>query len=160
MLQIASYYGSSRNSQLQPLFFVEAKYIISTNTIKEAVWLQTLLKKLDFIQATAIIIYVDNSGCIALTYNPVTHSCTKYIDIHHYFIHEHIKHDECNFTTSPQKIYQLIYSQSLFIVILSSNFVCIQVFYLLSDISLSRSVKKNIQLNVCVLSSHRLIFYS
>jgi len=53
---------------------VETKYIMSMNTIKEAMWLHTLLIELNFSLTQAIVIYVDNLGCIALANNPVFHS--------------------------------------------------------------------------------------
>ena len=49
--------------------------------MKKAVWLYTLLEKLNFPQITATIINTDNQDCIALAYNPVGYSCAKYIDI-------------------------------------------------------------------------------
>jgi len=42
----------------------------------------------------ATMIHADNQGCIALANNPVSHSHTKHIDIHHHFIREYIKHWE------------------------------------------------------------------
>jgi len=65
--------------------------------MKEAVWLCTLLEKLDFPQITVTIINADNQGCIALAYNPVGHSYTKHIDIWHHFIWKHIKQEEVVF---------------------------------------------------------------
>jgi len=73
---------------------VETKYIMSMNTIKEAMWLHTLLIELNFSLTQAIVIYVDNLGCIALANNPVFHSWAKYINIKHYFIHEKIECQE------------------------------------------------------------------
>jgi len=40
--------------------------MVLTNTTKEAVWLRTLLKEIDFPQVSAMIIFVDNQDCIAL----------------------------------------------------------------------------------------------
>ena len=65
---------------------VEPEYIASVNATKEAIWLRTLLKELDFPQVTATIIHADNQECIALANNPVSHSHVKHIDICHHFI--------------------------------------------------------------------------
>jgi len=70
---------------------VEAEYVTFTNAIKEAVWLCTLLFELDFPSTTATVIFADNQGYIALANNFVSYSCTKHIDICHYFIQEHIE---------------------------------------------------------------------
>ncbi|KXN87171.1 Copia protein, partial [Leucoagaricus sp. SymC.cos] len=73
---------------------VEAEYMASSNAMKEAIWLRTLLGELDYLQVAATIIHTDNQGCIALAHNPVNHSCTKHINIKHHFIHERVKHSE------------------------------------------------------------------
>jgi len=73
---------------------IEAKYITSANTTKEAVWLHTLLIELDFPLTIATVIFADNQGCIALANNPVSHSHAKHINIYHHFIWEHIKRHE------------------------------------------------------------------
>ena len=90
----------SWSSKKQPIITtssVEAEYIASASTTKEAVWLHILLEELDFPQATATIINVDNQSCIVLAHNPVSHSHTKHINIQHHFIQEHIKQGEVSF---------------------------------------------------------------
>ena len=73
---------------------VKAEYMASSNAMKEAIWLRTLLRELNFLQVSVTIIYTDNQGCIALTHNPVNHSHAKHINIKHHFIHECVKQDE------------------------------------------------------------------
>ena len=65
---------------------VEAEYMASANTTKEAVWLQTLLKEIGYPQSQATIVHADNQGVIALAQNPTSHSRAKHIDICFYFI--------------------------------------------------------------------------
>jgi len=65
---------------------VEAEYIAFAAATKKAIWLCTLLKKLDFPQTTATIINTDNQGCIVLANNLVFYFHAKHIDICHYFI--------------------------------------------------------------------------
>lgn len=67
---------------------VEAEYITPAHVTKEAIWLCSLLAKLDFLQTLATIIHSDSQGCIALSNNPISHSQAKHIDIWYYFIHE------------------------------------------------------------------------
>ncbi|KAJ3560537.1 hypothetical protein NP233_g10774 [Leucocoprinus birnbaumii] len=70
---------------------VEAEYMAASNAKKEAIWLWTLLKEIDYPQVNTTIIHTDNQGCIALVHNPVNHSCAKHIDIHHHFIQERVE---------------------------------------------------------------------
>ena len=76
---------------------VEEEYIVSASTMKEAVWLHTLLEELDFPQITATIINTDNQGCIAFAYNLVGYSHAKHIEIWHHFIWEYIEQGEVAF---------------------------------------------------------------
>jgi len=65
---------------------VEAGYVASANTTKEAVWLQTLLKEVGYPQSQVTIVHADNQGAIALAQNPTSHSRAKHIDIRFHFI--------------------------------------------------------------------------
>jgi len=65
---------------------IEAEYVALANVTKEAVWLQTLLKKVGYSQSQATIVHADNQGTIALAQNPISHSRAKHIDIHFHFI--------------------------------------------------------------------------
>jgi len=82
---------SSKKQSTVATSSVEAEYVTSATTTKEAIWLRTLLEELNFTQITATIIKANNQGCIALAYNPVSHSRAKHIDIRHYFIREQIQ---------------------------------------------------------------------
>jgi hypothetical protein len=83
---------SSKKQSVVATSSAEAEYIASANTTKEAIWLHTLLSKLNFPQTAATIVHSDNQGCITLANNPVFHSCIKHIDIWHHFIQECIEH--------------------------------------------------------------------
>ncbi|KAJ3569220.1 hypothetical protein NP233_g5191 [Leucocoprinus birnbaumii] len=61
---------------------VEAEYMAASNATKEAIWLRTLLKEIDYPQVDATIIHADNQGCIALAHNPVNHSIYHNHSIH------------------------------------------------------------------------------
>ena len=58
---------------------VEAEYVASANTTKEAVWLRTLLKEVGYPRSQATIVHADNQGTIALAQNPISHSRAKHI---------------------------------------------------------------------------------
>jgi transposase InsO family protein len=72
---------------------VEAEYMACAYGIKEALWLRSLLKLMDFEQKTATSILCDNMGAIILTKDPTFHARTKHIDVAHHFIRErHCRH--------------------------------------------------------------------
>ena len=65
---------SSKKQPMVMLSTVKAKYMMSANVTKEAIWLWTLLSDLGFPQTTLMLIQADNQGCISLSHHPVTHS--------------------------------------------------------------------------------------
>jgi len=77
---------SSKKQVSVTISSVEAEYVASANITKEAIWLQTLLKKVSYPQSQATIVHADNQGAIALAQNPTSHSRAKHIDIHFHFI--------------------------------------------------------------------------
>jgi hypothetical protein len=66
----------------------------ASNATKEAVWLRALVEDLGFTQTEATTIHANNQGCIALSWNPVSHSHVKHIDIRHHFIWERVANNE------------------------------------------------------------------
>ena len=75
----------------------EAEYVALTEATKEAKFLRQLLadiqghtangvKTYNLNQGTAVRLYADNQGAIALAKNPVHHQRTKHIDIKYHFI--------------------------------------------------------------------------
>ena len=70
----------------------EAKYMATMQAIKEAIWLQKLLKELDGTIHCDVPtkIWSDNQGSIALAINLTGHSKSKHIDIQYHFIQEQL----------------------------------------------------------------------
>ena len=78
-------------SQKQPcvsLSSTESEYMAVSSGGREAVWLRSLLKELNFPQLCATPILVDNQSAIRLVENPEMHSRTKHIDVRHHYIRE------------------------------------------------------------------------
>jgi len=73
---------------------MEAEYVASANTTKEAIWLRTLLKEVGYPQSQATIVHADNQSAIALAQNPTSHFRAKHIDIHFHFIQERIERNK------------------------------------------------------------------
>ena len=53
--------------------------------VREALWLKSILKDIKYNITEPIIIYEDNTGCIAIANNPVFHKRSKHIDIKYHF---------------------------------------------------------------------------
>ena len=73
----------------------EAKYITIGSCCAQTLWLRQQLS--DFgILLNKIPINCDNTSAINLSKNPVMHSRTKYIEIRHHFLREHIANGTCD----------------------------------------------------------------
>ncbi|XP_052193868.1 uncharacterized protein LOC127802200 [Diospyros lotus] len=77
-------------SQLQPLIALsstEAEYVVVTNVVKEAVWLQGILQEIHLLQGKAMV-YSDSQSAIHLTKNPVYHERTKHVDVRYHYVRD------------------------------------------------------------------------
>jgi|SRR5579871_5521089 len=86
---------SSKRQPTVALSTCEAEYMAQTQAAKEAIWLKGLLVELsdmhnNELNPSAVILYGDNQGAIALAKNPVFHGRTKHIDIQHHFVREKV----------------------------------------------------------------------
>ncbi|KAF3660487.1 hypothetical protein FXO38_12137 [Capsicum annuum] len=68
----------------------EAEYMAITEAVKDAIWLQGLLKELGIRQET-ITIFCDSQSVIQLVKNQVYHAKMKHIDVRYHFIREIIE---------------------------------------------------------------------
>nr|GEY06995.1 retrotransposon protein, putative, Ty1-copia subclass [Tanacetum cinerariifolium] len=68
----------------------EAEYMVMTEAVKEAIWLQGLLGELVTSQKFVTMHY-DSQNAIHLAKNQVYHAKTKYIDVRYHFIREILK---------------------------------------------------------------------
>jgi hypothetical protein len=66
----------------------EAEYIDVTSTACQAVWLRRISEDMKQHKQEATIIHCDNQSTIAMTKNPMSHSCTRHIETRHHFIKE------------------------------------------------------------------------
>jgi hypothetical protein len=81
----------SWQSKKQPtvaLSSTEGEYMAMTQTSKEILWIQQLLKDLGRRAINDKLLKEDNMGAIALAKNPQYHARTKHIDIQHHFIRQ------------------------------------------------------------------------
>jgi KUP system potassium uptake protein len=89
---------SSKRQPTIALSMTKAKYMISTQATKEAIWMTKLMKKLGYMkEKKAMVIQCDNQGAISLTKNPMQHVQTKHIDVQHHFVRERVENGEVTF---------------------------------------------------------------
>jgi hypothetical protein len=69
---------------------IKTKYRALANSPKEVVWLQLLLKELQYLEDTPTRLQCDNQYAIKLVQNPVFHACMKHIEIYHHYVHEQV----------------------------------------------------------------------
>jgi Reverse transcriptase (RNA-dependent DNA polymerase) len=70
---------------------VHAEYMALYDTIREVVWLRTLLQEMGFPESGPTKVYGDNQGCLAICSNLRTDSRTKHIDIKYHFNREQVQ---------------------------------------------------------------------
>ena len=66
---------------------VETEYIVVENCCMQLLWMKQMLKDYGIEQGT-MSIHCDNSSVINISKNPIFHSHTKHIEIHHHFIRD------------------------------------------------------------------------
>ncbi|KAG9033869.1 hypothetical protein FS837_002326, partial [Tulasnella sp. UAMH 9824] len=81
---------NSRKQEVTALSSVEAEYMASTETAKQAQWLYKLFEELNFTYES-IPVYIDNKGALALHDNPTNHRQTRHIQTRWHFVVEAIE---------------------------------------------------------------------
>lgn len=77
---------SSKKQQIVSHSSIESEYKALVNASAELMWLQSLLGELGIHLPRASILHFDNIGITYLTLNPISHACTKHIEIDYYFV--------------------------------------------------------------------------
>jgi hypothetical protein len=67
------------------LTIAEAEYIEASSSCFQLVWMKQMLKEYN-VEKDVLTLYCDNLTAINISKNPIQHSMTKHIDIHHHFI--------------------------------------------------------------------------
>ena len=81
---------SSRKQKTVATSSCEAEYTAAFESSKEAIWLRTLLSKIDMAPAGPTTIMCDNNAAIVLSNDPSLHSRSKHFDIRHHFLRERV----------------------------------------------------------------------
>ena len=82
---LISWHSNKQNSI--SLSTAEVEYIVASNYYTQLLWMKYMLK-CNCIIFDCLTLYCDNTNAINISENPIQHSRTKHIDIHHHFIRE------------------------------------------------------------------------
>lgn len=78
----------NQSSKRQPIVMLsnatDVEYMAITQVIQEAMWLRTFFVELNFPQKQATIIFANNQKNVSLINNPMHHSRSKQINVHHH----------------------------------------------------------------------------
>jgi len=78
---------SSKWQEIVSLSTTESKYVAVTHSIKEVLWLRSLLSEVFSPFKDPMTMLCDNQSVIVLTHNHQYHTHTKHIDVRFHFIH-------------------------------------------------------------------------
>jgi hypothetical protein len=79
---------SSKKQNSIALSTAEAEYVAASACCAQLLWMKQTLNDYGC-RFTKIPLLCDNKSAIKLANNPVSHSRTKHIDIHHHFLRDH-----------------------------------------------------------------------
>jgi hypothetical protein len=71
----------------------EAEYVAAASCCAQLLWMRQTLKDYGVI-FDKVLLLCDNGSAIKIAHNPVQHNKTKYIEIRHHFIRDHVNHGE------------------------------------------------------------------
>jgi len=95
------------------LFTAEAEYVAAGACYAQLLWMKQTLNDYGC-RFTKIPLLCDNESSIKLANNPMSHSRTKHIDIHHHFLRDHeIKGDIAIHHVSTEKQLADIFTKPL-----------------------------------------------
>jgi hypothetical protein len=72
---------------------VEDEYIAVGACCAQLLWMKQTLKYYG-ITRKKVPLYCDNESAIKIANNPMQHSRTKHIQIHHHFLHDHVEKED------------------------------------------------------------------
>ena len=74
----------------------EVEYRAAFTATVECVWLRRLMADLGVGQPSATTIYTDSQSALAVARNPISHACTKHIEVHYHYVRERLLAGEIN----------------------------------------------------------------
>nr|GEW43900.1 retrovirus-related Pol polyprotein from transposon TNT 1-94 [Tanacetum cinerariifolium] len=83
-------YWSSKKQNYVSISTVESKFVAVSSCCAQVLWMRTQLTDYGFFY-DKVPIYCDSKSATAISYNPVQHTRTKYIDVRYHFIKDHLE---------------------------------------------------------------------
>ena len=84
---------SSKKKNCVSLSTAEAEYIAARSCCAQLLWMRQTL--MDYgVKCYKVPLLRDNESAIKIVDNPVQHSRTKHIDIHHHFLRDHVARED------------------------------------------------------------------
>ncbi|SPT18030.1 unnamed protein product [Triticum aestivum] len=80
---------SSKKQNCVSLSTAEAEYIAASSCCAQLLWMKQTLKD-NSINVKNVPLFYDNESAIKIAHNPIQHSKTKHIHIHHHFLRDHV----------------------------------------------------------------------
>nr|GEV81162.1 retrovirus-related Pol polyprotein from transposon TNT 1-94 [Tanacetum cinerariifolium] len=80
----------SKKQNCTTMSSAEAEYVALSARCAQVMWMRTKLQDYGF-NYNKILLYCDSQSAIAISCNPVQHSCTKHIHTRYHFIKEHVE---------------------------------------------------------------------
>ncbi|GKB09437.1 hypothetical protein Tco_0837749 [Tanacetum coccineum] len=81
---------NSKKQYCTAMFIAKAEYVSLYACCTQVIWMRTQLLDYGY-KYNKIPTYCDSKSVIAISCNPVQHSCTKHIDIRYHFIKEYVE---------------------------------------------------------------------
>ena len=94
----------NKKQPMVALSTAEAEYVSLSADTQEAVWLRRLLSDLNTCPEKPTVLKEDNQGSIAIAKNPISHSCTKYIDIRYHYMREATQNHSIDLEYCPTEL--------------------------------------------------------
>jgi hypothetical protein len=107
---------SNRKQSCVALSTVEAEYVATCATCREAVWLQKLLSGLFGLKLEATFIWCDNQSCIKFSENLMFHDRSKHIKIKYHYIMDMVQRGavRLQYVTTEEHGYAHVVDQATF----------------------------------------------
>ena len=84
---------SSKKQNCVSISTAESEYIAAGSCCAQLLWMKQTLKDYG-IHLKQVPLYCDNESAIKIANNPVQHSKTKHIKIHHHFLRDHVMKED------------------------------------------------------------------
>ncbi|GJU94566.1 retrovirus-related pol polyprotein from transposon TNT 1-94 [Tanacetum coccineum] len=137
---------SSKKHDCTSMSSAEAEYVSLSACCAQVLWLRTQLTDYGF-HFDKIPMYCDSKAAIAISCNPVQHSCTKHIDVRYHFIKEHVEKGivELFFVGTEYQLADMFTYPKIGLSI-SSNDLLVEIILFIVDSGCSKHMTGNLKL--------------